>query len=172
MDTFLDLQSLVDERRKQDNARLVTFNKILQQCFSQIKRYNKDKIYELDFKIPLFLLGFPRYDVEALKNYLVHHLTDNGLKVIILADGYTLYISWKETDINLVQYLKKKQSLATSIFNVDGTPITTEDTATVSPTTMLYRQAKQQQILEERENRFAMQRTRFPAPPPPQRNMY
>jgi hypothetical protein len=171
MDTFLDLQSLVDEKRKQDNGRLDTFKKILQQCFAQIKRYNKDKIYEMDFKIPRFQLSVPRYDIETLKNYLVHHLTDNGLKVIILADGYTLYISWKETDINLEQYLKKKQTLATSIFNLDGTPITTEDTATVSPMTMFYRQAKQQQMMTDRENRFSMQRSRFQAPQKP-RNIY
>jgi hypothetical protein len=169
MDTFLDIQSLVDERRKQENARLQTFKQILQQCFTQIKRYNKDKIYEMDFKIPMFVMGVPRYDVEALKNYLVHHLVENGLKVIILHDGYTLYISWKETDINLEQYLKKKKSLATSIFNVDGTPVTTEQTDTVSPLTMRFRQAKQQQLMMERENRFAMQRERFPAPQPKNR---
>lgn len=172
METFLDIQSLVDERRKQENTRLKAFNTILQQCFSQIKRYNKDKIYELDFKIPMFLMGIPRYDVSALKNYLVHHLTENGLKVIVLADGYTLYVSWKETDINLEQYLKKKQSIATSIFNVDGTPITTEDTATVSPLTMRFRQVKQQQIMEERENRFNTQRDRFTAPQQQPRNRY
>jgi hypothetical protein len=167
MDTFLDVQSLVDERRKQENARLKTFNLILQQCFSQIKRYNKEKIYEMDFKIPKFQMGVPLYDVDALKNYLIHHITENGLKVIVLQDEYTLYISWKETDIDLEKYLKKKKSLTTSIFNDDGTPVASEMLDTVSPSTMRYRQAKQQQIMMERENRFAMQRSRFPAPAVP-----
>ena len=164
MDTFLDLQALVDERRKHENGKLQVFKSVLQQCFSQIKRYNKEKIYEMDFKIPLFVIGSPLYDVEALKNYLVHHLTENGLKVILLMDGLTLYISWKETDINLEKYLKKKKT--TAMFNPEGMPIDTEVTATVSPLTMKFRQAKQQQIQAEREGRFAVQRSRFSSPAP------
>ena len=53
MDTFLDVQALVDERRKHENGKLNIFKKVLQQCYAQIKRYNKDKIYEMDFKIPV-----------------------------------------------------------------------------------------------------------------------
>jgi hypothetical protein len=170
MDTFLDLQALVDERRKQENGRLKTFNTVLQQCFSQIKRYNKEKIYDMDFKIPLFIIGVPLYDVDAMRNYLLHHLTENGLKVIMLKDNLTLYISWKETDINIEKYMNKKNRIA--MFNNDGMPTATETMATVSPSTMLYRQAKQQQIQTEREERLAMQRVRFPAPPPQRSNRY
>ena len=161
MDTFLDLQQLVDERRKHENGRLNVFKTILQQCFSQIKRYNKDKIYELDFKIPLFQIGAPIYDVDALRNYLVHHLMENGLKVFILQDNLTLYISWKETDINLEKYLRKKKTVDQSLFKADGMPVATEVQNTVSPLTMKFRQEKQRQIQQERENRFMNQRSRF-----------
>lgn len=161
MDTFLDIQSLVDERRKHENGKLTVFKKVLQQCFAQIKRYNKDKIYEMDFKIPVFLIGAPIYDVKALKNYLIHHLTDNGLKVVLLADGLTMYISWKETDIDIEKYLQKKKTVSVSLFNVDGMPVTTQETNTVSPSTMKFRQEKQKQIQAERENRFNKQANRW-----------
>jgi hypothetical protein len=164
MDTFLDLQQLVDERRKHENGRLQVFKSILQQCFSQIKRYNKDKIYEMDFKIPLFQIGSPIYDVDALRNYLMHHLRENGLKVILLHDELTLYISWKETDINLEQYLRKKKTIDKSLFKADGMPVETTAQGTVSPLTMKFRQQKQKQIQSEREGRFAIQRSRFNAP--------
>ena len=164
MDTFLDVQALVDERRKHENGKLNVFKKVLQQCFAQIKRYNKDKIYEMDFKIPVFLIGAPIYDVQALKNYLIHHLTDNGLKVVLLADGLTMYISWKEIDIDIEKYLQKKKTVSVSLFNVDGMPVTTSDTNTVSPSTMKFRQEKQKQIQAERENRFNLQANRWGAP--------
>lgn len=161
MDTFLDLQSLVEERRKHENARLNVFKQILQQCFNTIKRYNKEKIYEMDYKIPLFIIGAPKYDIGILKNYLTHHLIENGLKVIILADGYTLYISWRETDIDLEKYMQKKKSVETQLLNIDGFPVATEKTHTVSPSTMQFRIAKQKQLQEERQNRFTQQNNRW-----------
>lgn len=167
MDTFLDVQALVDERRKHENGKLNIFKKVLQQCYAQIKRYNKDKIYEMDFKIPVFIIGAPIYDVQALKNYIIYHLTDNGLKVILLADGLTVYISWKETDIDIEKYLKKKKTVSVSLFNVDGMPVTTNVTSTVSPLTMKFRQEKQKQLQEERANRFNVQTNRFSAPVDP-----
>ena len=164
MDTFLDLQSLVEERRKHENARLTVFKSILQQCFNIIKRYNKERIYEMDYKIPLFIVGSPKYDIDILKNYLIHHLVENGLKVIVLADGYTIYISWRETDINLEKYMKKKKYVEEHLLDVDGFPVSTERTNTVSPSTMQYRIAKQKQLQEERQSRFSQQQSRWSAP--------
>lgn len=162
MDTFLDIQALVDERRKHENGRLTIFKSVLQQCYNIIKRYNKDKIYEMDYKIPIFIMGAPKYDFDTMKNYLMHHLIDNGLKVILLADNCTIYISWRETDINLEKYLKKKKVVEKDLFmKSDGFPVDDRETATVSPSTMIFRQNKQLQLQKDRENRFNYQRNRF-----------
>ena len=162
MDTFLDIQALVDERRKHENIRLMTFKSILKKCYDTIKRYNKEKIYEMDYKIPTYLIGAPRYDFEILKNYLIHHLTENGLKVMMLDDGYTIYISWKETDINLEKYLNKKKTAEKDLcMKADGFPIETVQTNTVSPSTMKFRQEKQLQLQKERQERLLFQKNRF-----------
>jgi len=165
MDTFLDIQELVKERRKHENGRLQIFKTVLQQCYNIIKRYNKEKIYEMDYKIPLFVLGCPKYDIDALKNYLLYHLKDNGLKVIVLKDGYTLYISWKETDIDLEKYLTRKRSMEQNLcMDQEGMPRQAK-TEQVSLSTLKYRQEKQRQLQEARQNRFENQRERWPVPP-------
>ena len=102
MDKILDIRELVKEDKKVEDVKLKIFADILSACHGLIRRYNAPpyRKKELVYQIPQFIYGKPRYNIDVLRNYLVYHLADNGLKVVALKD-YQLYISWKETDINL-----------------------------------------------------------------------
>jgi hypothetical protein len=161
MDHILDIDEIVSENKKQEHTRLGLFESMLLRCHSLIKRHNKERIREMEYTIPAFVYGKPKYDIDVLRNYLVHHLKDNGLRVDVL-DRYHLYISWKETDIDLARYIHRKTLIANrnrSIYMVDDTE------AALPPSKvemMKFRQDRQRELQRDREGRFAMQRQRKP----------
>ena len=186
MNQLLDIDELISENKRQESNRLGLFESILIQCHALIKRNNKDRIREMTYKIPAFVYGKPKFDIDVLRNYLVHHLRDNGLKVDIL-DRYHIYVSWKETDIDLSRYMQRKTGIQSRHNSSRGMldngtgPLTSpndryelmkfrqnkqrlmEKSQTPSRAEILQlRQQKQQQIKNERANRFKMQRQQFP----------
>jgi hypothetical protein len=164
MNQILDVDELVSENKRQEGNRLNVFETILVRCHDLIKRHNKDRIREMKYTITPFVYGKPRYDVDVLRQYLIHHLKDNGLKVVEL-DRYHLYISWKETDINLSKYCQRKTLIDNrnnDMYMVEGIskPINPDRLRM-----MQFRQEKQKELQEERKKRFDFQKTRMPPLP-------
>lgn len=164
MDTFLDLEEIVKENKRQESIRINIFKEILNNCFVLIRNKNKLRLREMHYNIPLFIMGKPLYDATALRNYLVHHLTDNGLKVVVMDDWKTLYISWKETDIDLDKFRSRKTVIDNKHRNTYmlGNAC---DMPSDFTNTMKFRQAKQREIQNNRERRFEYQSSRFPQKP-------
>ena len=117
MNQLLDIDELISENKKQESNRLDLFKTVLTQCHGLIKRHNKERIREMYYKIPAFIYGKPKYDMDVLRNYLVYHLEDNGLMVKII-DRYHLYVSWKESDIDLDKYMNRKSNIRNRYNNV------------------------------------------------------
>ena len=116
------------------------------------------------YTIPAFVLGKPKFNVDVLRNYLVWHLRDNGLRVDIL-DRYHLYISWKETDIDLERYMNRRTLIEhrSNLLEGPSQPAITSDVRDRFQM-MKFRQERQRQIQEERQGRFDHQKTRLPLP--------
>jgi hypothetical protein len=163
MDKILDIRELVQEDKKCEDVKLKIFAEILTACHALIRRYNAPpyRKKELVYQIPQFIYGKPRYDIDVLRNYLIYHLSDNGLKVVALKD-YQIYVSWKETDINLSKFIKRKQTVKMHRPELAET----EECAAVKPTPrnsdsfinmLRFRQARQRQIQDERQERFRKQ---------------
>lgn len=164
MNQLLDIDELVSETKRQESNRLDLFESVLVQCHDLIKRHHKDRIREVHYRIPPWIIGKPRYDVDILRRYLVSHLRDNGLRVDVV-DRYTIYISWKETDIDLARYVKRKTRISkhhSDLYMADtvAKPINPERIKL-----MKFRQERQKQLKEERQHRFELQKQRMPPPP-------
>lgn len=169
MEQLLDIDDLIGENKRQENNRLGVFEGILSQCHKLIQKGNKERIREMTYTIPGFVFGKPKYNVDVLRNYLIYHLRDNGLRVDVL-DRYHIYISWKETDINLERYMNRKtliENRHSSIYMLERGPSSVGggDTDAHSRFQMLkFRQERQKEIQQERQQRFDMQKQRLPMP--------
>ena len=184
MDQLLDIDELISENKRQENNRLSLFESILIQCHALIKRNNKDRIREMTYKIPAFIYGKPKFDIDVLRNYLIHHLRDNGLRVDII-DRYHIYVSWKETDIDLSRYMQRKTIIkrrndSSRVLDNGTGPLSSpsdrfelmkfrqnqqrllQHSQQPSRFEMLQmRQKKQQQMKQERSDRFKLQQQQF-----------
>lgn len=177
MNQLLDIDEMITENKKQESNRLGIFESLLSQCHSLIKRNNKDRIREMYYTIPTFVYGKPKYDVDILRNYLIHHLLDNGLYVKIV-DRLHLYISWKEADINLSKYMHRKTLINnrhSSMYMIEegpggsnmGMSMGMGDRRRKEKERMemlRFRQERQRQLQDERQDRFNFQKKRAPLP--------
>lgn len=112
MNKLLDLEEVVHESKRREQQKLELFETILEQCHSQIKRFNKEnKIRHCKFSIPVMIPGKPPFDFEVLTRYLVYHLRDNGLFVEFIPCSNQIYISWEDCDIDLEKYEQRKNRI-------------------------------------------------------------
>lgn len=170
MDQLLDVDELIGENKRQEGNRLALFEGILVQCHKLIQKNNKERIRDMQYTIPGFVFGKPKYNVDVLRNYLVWHLRDNGLRVDVL-DRHHLYISWKETDIDLERYMNRRaliENRHSSIYMLDTVgpqlaPTVTRQTRDRFQM-LKYRQERQKEIQQERQQRFDLQKSRLPMP--------
>lgn len=160
MNKLLDLEQLIHENKGRERNQLHIFEGVLEHCHETITRYNReDRVRECTFSVPHMVLGKPMYDFDVLVNYLVHHLSDNGLYVEFWESQDKLYISWRDEDINENQYLKRK-----ALIEARQKPIMegVQNLATSITTTDKYNQARMKQRQREREFRLDLQKKRVP----------
>ena len=116
---ILNLESLIYDTKARNIAKMQIFEKILEQCHMQIKRFNSEfRLSECYFSIPLIITGIPTNDMPTLINFLIFRITENGLYVQYVPETNQLYISWKEEDINIEKYLTLKHSIESKIDNL------------------------------------------------------
>ena len=179
MNKLLDLENVIGQHRQRENSKLKVFEMILDHCHSQIQRYNKElHLRECYFTVPIYMLGYPPYEYRVLLNYLIYHLTDNGL-FITFSHPNQLYISWKDEDIDVDKYearrdrikntppwlssinssnnrnsINRSSSIINSSSNSSGSRLL--DTAPINMDK--YKQAKRLQREREREFRLHLQK--------------
>ena len=161
--TFLDIEELIVETKKKERMRLDLFKEQLARCHRLIREKNKARIKGMRFTLPLFVMGKPVFDVNVLRNYVCHHLRENGFLVKEL-DTKTLFISWDESDLDLQRFQQTKEKFKkefNEVYMVDNGGGGNFEVPNVSFTTMQQRQQAQQQQKAQREARLAMQRDRF-----------
>jgi hypothetical protein len=148
-DTFINLEDLVKVNRKKEQNMLNLFKEILHKCHELIKNKNSIGYKHLIYDIPLLIFGKPKYDIIVLRNYLVHHLSNNGFYVEILGNGRSIYVNWDEKYIDLEKFYQTKKiydDCNSRLLNGTAGP------DNIDRRTMIFRQ--QQQRKQEREQRF------------------
>jgi hypothetical protein len=157
MDNILDLNDLVRDDKQVEKHILNVFEGVLKQCHASIKQYNKVRVKTMEFEIPRYVYGKPLYDINVLRNYLIYHLTDNGLKVIP-TDRNKLYISWREADLDIEKFVKRKTE---SMERKQGAMFGEPAELITNVNTLKFRQERQRQLMLERQERFDRQAARF-----------
>ena len=167
MDRLLDIDELISENKRQENNRLCVFEGILLQCHKTIQKNNKERIRDMNYTIPAFVFGKPKYNIDVLRNYIVWHLLDNGLRADIL-DRHHIYISWKETDINIEKYMNRRtlvDNRHNSAYILDrgpgSAPLSAPEITRSRFEMIKYRQDRQKQINIDRQQRFDQQKHRY-----------
>lgn len=79
--SVLDLRGAM--RRKAERHR-ACFAAVLDRCYSRIRRCASVLRDECTFEIPLFLPGYPVYDVERCVRFVASHLAKNGFRVELM----------------------------------------------------------------------------------------
>jgi hypothetical protein len=169
-DTYLNLEELVSERKQQEEIRLKMFREQLNHCFALIKRYNRERHHEMEYHVPSFILGKPIFDPEALTNFLLYHLRQNGLRAERRRPGNVIWVSWREADLNLEQYLTKKSLVEQhrKMFYLadDNLAYTLPKPATASIQDISFRQQRQRQLEEARQLRIRLREQQHRPPQP------
>ena len=153
MDLILDLPALVKNDKTLEKHTLETFEEVLKTCHNLIKRYNKEQVKHMNYAIPMYIFGKPKYDAKVLKNFLIYHLTDNGLLVRDTSE-YEIYISWSDKDINIDKYVQRQRTIDRKDHDaMIGKPVKPLNSIEV----LRFRQERQKQLSVEREERFKKQ---------------
>lgn len=86
-------------------------NMFLERCHTRIDSYNNFGREDILFEIPSFIIGLPPYEQRDVLEFLVESLKDDGFFVIHIPKTYSIYISWKKSDIDKVK--KNKEGFIT-----------------------------------------------------------
>ena len=85
-------KELKKDRDVNDNFKNI-YKYIYNDCIKAIKYANSTFITETTYQVPMFLLGYPLYDVDKICSKLYNKLKNEGLSVKFL-DKNILYIKW------------------------------------------------------------------------------
>lgn len=97
----LSPQDLYSKRVKRDQARLRTYNQILEQIYTRVYSTSQmtGNANYIVYTVPPFVLGLPRIDMEDCIVYLVYMMRQHGYEVRFTYPNM-LYISWKHHEKN------------------------------------------------------------------------
>jgi len=101
---FINLNELLYNQNNNSSSTKQTYDKILSICHRHIMKYNKMHKTSCIFKPPLFLFGYPVYDINNLLDYLIISLCNNGFKVDYIQNSMEIYISWDINNIDKNRY--------------------------------------------------------------------
>ncbi len=89
-------KDLYSKRQKRDQARLKTYNQLLEQIYTRVYSTSQmsGNANYIMYTVPPFILGLPRIDMEDCIVYLVYMLRQHGYEVRFTYPNM-LYISWK-----------------------------------------------------------------------------
>jgi hypothetical protein len=89
-------KDLYNQRVKRDQARLKTYNQLLEQIYTRVYSTSQmsGNANYIMYTVPPFVLGLPRIDMEDCIVYLVYMLRQHGYEVRFTYPNL-LYISWK-----------------------------------------------------------------------------
>ena len=117
----LQPQHLFEKREKRDNARLKSYNQLLEQIQHRIFTTSQlpGNPNYLIYSVPPFILGLPSMDMQDCIVYLVFQLRQNGFEVRFTYPNL-LYISWASYE---KEYFMKKNPIVKAMIPPKPEPI-------------------------------------------------
>ena len=90
---MISAQDLAERERKRQEVRKATYKALLEQLCRKLKYASELGEHSTFLQIPLFLVGYPAYDLDIATAYLQRQLDRLGYTVIKVERG-TLGVSW------------------------------------------------------------------------------
>lgn len=101
MSTLINIYSLRKKKSQRESRRLEIYQTVLKKCHRRIQlvaESSKDEA-SMFFVIPTVMVGMPTYDITSCGEYITHHLSMNGFRVLLLTPEQ-LFISWSHIKFN------------------------------------------------------------------------
>lgn len=97
----LSLNELYNMHHKKENSKKAVFDKILELCHRRIRNISSFGGMNVFYEIPGLLIGYPLFNIEHCRDYVISQLRKSGLIVQILPPPQVnvLYISWDPEEI-------------------------------------------------------------------------
>lgn len=110
MPPLLNLNELYNLKKKKDQIKNQSFDRILEICHKRIKNIASYGGQNTFYEIPGLLIGYPLYNIYDCQQYVVDKLRKNGFLVQILPPPHVcvIYVSWDPEELKP----KKNQPLA------------------------------------------------------------
>ena len=89
----------VSNKKKENKLKL--YNKLIIKCHNKIKESAKNQFDSCIYEIPRYTFGYPLYDFNELKTYIINALKKDGLQVNDILN--ILHISWGNGKQNKVK---------------------------------------------------------------------
>lgn len=94
----MNVRDLTTSMQSRQARRNLCFDKVLEQCFTYVKKHaDKNKLFCF-YEVPEFQLGYPLYDLNECITYVVKKLESNDFLVRYFFPRI-LYISWNVAEI-------------------------------------------------------------------------
>lgn len=106
--SIADLYSL---KNKKEKIKTNTFDVIIKKCHEKIKNIASQGGMNIFYEIPYIMIGYPLYNINECREYVVDALRKNGFLVQILPhpNNNTVYISWKPPDVHIKKQLSSSR---------------------------------------------------------------
>lgn len=101
MPPFIKLQELYVLKQKKDNIKKVSYDRIIELCQRRIRNIASHGGQNTFYEIQGILIGYPLYNINDCRDYVVDFFRKNGFLVQILPPPHicVLYISWDPNDL-------------------------------------------------------------------------
>lgn len=90
---MVSVDDIKKEKKKKNLFKKACFKHILELVNNKIILISKTEARQTYYEIPLFVIGYPTYEIEEAKNYICNKLEKKGFKVFFLNPNIIL-INW------------------------------------------------------------------------------
>lgn len=109
MPPFIKLQELYVLKQKKDNIKKASYDRIIELCQRRIRNIASHGGQNTFYEIQSILIGYPLYNINDCRDYIVDFFRKNGFLVQILPPPHVcvIYISWDPADLKKNSSTKK-----------------------------------------------------------------
>ena len=90
---MISIEKLKKDAEEKKKYKKKCFKKIFEMCLSKIEIVAKTNTTNTWYEIPIFIFGFPSYNIEEASEYVTKKLEKNGFKVFFLKPNI-IFINW------------------------------------------------------------------------------
>ena len=92
MSKILNINELYNTSKRKELNKIKLYNELLQKCHNRIKLYAQHEKTKCIYRVPEYTIGYPLYNYNDLKEYIINSLQNNGF---IIKDSLSgILISW------------------------------------------------------------------------------